>query len=290
MRWSLFIRFLAYPLGLYGLICLLIFLFQRSMMYFPTRLSESDLRIRANIMGVVPWSDASGFFLGWKSPHPTGKAQGRLLVLHGNAGMALDRDYLVRVFQHSSLPQHWDVFIVEYPGFGARPGRPSEASFVNATVQALDQLKAEGSSPVYMLGESVGSGSACLALAKQKTFVQGLILITPLNHMKAVARVHYPWFPGFLLHDRFQADEALKGYCGPLAVLLAERDEVIPANLGHTLFDGYAGPKRLWIDAGASHNTLDFDPQRSLWKDMVVFLEENSPNTAAQKPLVTLTK
>jgi hypothetical protein len=273
MRWSILIRFVAYPLGAYGVVCLLIFLMQRSMMYFPTRLTETSALAQAKGLNLEPWRDASGVLLGWKSPHPLGKAQGRLLVLHGNAGMALDRGYLARIFQQSSLPQRWDVFLLEYPGYGTRLGRPSEADFVNASVQALDQLKTEDASPVYLLGESIGSGSACLALAKRPDFVQGLFLITPLNHMKAVARFHYPWFPSFLLRDRFQADHALKAYRGPLAVLLAERDEVIPAPLGRTLFDGYAGPKRLWLDEGATHNTLDFDPRRPMWQDIAMFLE-----------------
>ena len=53
-----------------------------------------------------------------------------------------------------------------------------------------------------------------------------------------------------LLRDRYDNRSALKNYRGPVAVLLAGRDEVIPARFGRELFDSYSGSKRLWIQNG----------------------------------------
>lgn len=273
MRFALVVRFLGIAVGTLGLFCLLAYLVQRSLMYFPEQLPEARALAQGASEGLEPWRDASGALLGWKARHPSGAAQGRLLVLHGNAGMALDRGYVVRAFQNPALARGWEVFLLEYPGFGARPGHPSETALVDAAVKALNQLRTEGTGPVYVLGESIGSGVACLTAAQRPGWVKGLLLITPFNHMKAVAAVHYPWFPGFLMRDRYPADEALKAYGGPVAILLAERDEVIPPYLGRALFEGYSGPKRLWIEPGATHNTLSYDPKKPLWKELTDYLE-----------------
>jgi fermentation-respiration switch protein FrsA (DUF1100 family) len=54
--------------------------------------------------------------------------------------------------------------------------------------------------------------------------------------------------------------------------LLAGRDIIVPARFGQALFDGYNGPKKLWIHPNAGHNTLDYDPRAAWWKDVSDFL------------------
>lgn len=272
MRWQIALRFLAYPAGIYVVLCLVIFLIQRSMMYLPTRVHMDEALAAAKRQSLQPWYDSTGQLIGWKSLHTGGKAQGRLMVFHGNAGMALDRVCLAHAFQSAGMDIPLDVCMMEYPGYGPRVGNPMQTSLLRAAIDALDQLKREDSSPVFLLGESIGTGVACLLAGERPREVAGLVLITPLNNMQAVAHAHYPWIPTFLVRDRLTADQALTRYAGPIGFIVAERDEVIPAHLGRTLFEGYAGPKRLWIEAGATHNTVNYDPRRTLWKDVISFV------------------
>lgn len=267
---------LGLPLAIYGILCLVIFFTQRSMLYFPSRISEERAMARGKVEGLEPWRDEKGQLIGWKTPASDMNASDingphlivpRLLILHGNAGMALDREPLTKLFPA------WEAHILEYPGYGARAGEPSERSLVEAALQAIELLKTERPGPVYILGESIGTGVACQAAAQRPRQAEGLILLTPLNRMKAVAHTHYPWIPTFLLRDRYDSVEALTRYQGPVAFLLAEQDEVIPAHLGKNLFETYTGPKRLWIQAGARHNTLDFSPERPIWKEIQAFVE-----------------
>ena len=60
-------------------------------------------------------------------------------------------------------PAGFEVRIVEYPGYGARAGSPSEAAFFEAAEAAFDAVVAEAvpKRPVYVLGESIGTGPAC---------------------------------------------------------------------------------------------------------------------------------
>ena len=70
--------------------------------------------------------------------HPSGTARGALLVLHGNAGSALDRTYLAEAFQGPAMPWALDVFLLEYPGYGAREGTPSENALVAAATAGIE--------------------------------------------------------------------------------------------------------------------------------------------------------
>ena len=169
------------------------------------------------------------------------------------------------------------MFLFEYPGYGARPGSPGEQAFIEAGGQALAQL-APDSRPVFLLGESLGSGLACALAARAPQQVAGVFCVTPFARLGDVAAHHYPFLPvRWLLRDRWENSAALRHFPGPLAVLLAEEDEVIPARHGRRLFEDFAGRKRLWLEPGARHNTLDFSPRAAWWREVSDFLLEPRP-------------
>jgi hypothetical protein len=246
----------------------LAYLAQRRLLYFPTR-NGLDVSTRlARSVGLEPWLDGAGRFIGWRAPHPDGVPVARAVVLHGNAGTALDRIYLRDVLQGPGLPRI-ELFLLEYPGYGPRTGSPSQESIVAATVEAIDLLGEKV--PVFLVGESLGSAAVVLAAAARPG-VAGLLLVTPLSSVTAVARRHYPFVPASLVRDAFRADLALPRYGGRVAFLVAGQDEVVFADLGRALFEAYPGPKRMWEEQRASHNTLRFRPGDPLWAEVWKFL------------------
>lgn len=249
------------------------FLAQRRLLYFPTQYDLGAAAGPARRAGLEPWLDPAGAFIGWRASHPDGSPVAKAIVLHGNAGTALDRTYLRDVLQGPGLPPI-DVLLLEYPGYGPRAGSPSEESIVGATVGAIDSAGPEV--PVFLVGESLGSAAAALAAAARPG-VAGLLLITPVSSVTALARRHYPFAPSFLVRDAFRADLALPRHGGRVAFLLAGRDEVAPPDQARALFQAYPGPKRLWEEPGASHNTLGYRPGDPLWSDVVTFLLGYTP-------------
>ena len=240
---------------------------QRRLLYFPAREELSRATAAARRAGLEPWSD-QGRFLGWRARHPGQPARAIVLVLHGNAGSALDRAYYLDVFQRSGAV---DVVLLEYPGYGPRDGEPSQESLVAACSEALTLLRGERL-PIALVGESLGSAVASLAAAEQPADVAGLFLVTPLASVTAVAKRHYPFIPSALVADAYRADLALPRYPGPVAFLVAGRDEVVFSDLGLALHEARTGPKRLWVEPQSGHNDLAHDPRDPKWRDVLRFL------------------
>ncbi len=264
---STWLGWLLGVLGIYAGFCLLVFAFQRRLLYFPERSAEGAAMARAARLGFEPWRDGAGGLRGWRAAGPPRPAA-RLLVLHGNAGSALDRAYYREAFGRLGL----EVSLLEYPGYGARPGSPSESSLVAAALDAVDALASAGDAPIWLLGESLGSGVASRAAALRPQVVRGLFLVTPFASLPELARHHYPILPGFLLRDRFEPLRDLRSFRGPVAILLAGRDEVVTAAQGRRLFEALSGPRRLWEQPNALHNTLDLAPDLPMWREVVSFL------------------
>lgn len=232
---------------------LLLALFQRSLLYYPTRAPEDAMIREAAAWNLEPWRDAQGTLIGWRrmAAHSTA----RLLVFHGNAGHAAHRDPYASVFSRLSAPGPWDVHILEYPGYGSRPGAPSRKAFAEAAAHAAHQLVALDGRPLFLLGESIGSGVACELAAAPGIDAAGIILVTPFHRLADVAQEKFPIFPtGWVLLDRWDNAAALANFRGPLALILAGKDEVIGVRQGERLFEEFRGPKRRWLFPEATHN------------------------------------
>lgn len=285
----------------YLLVVLLLALVQRRLIYFPTRDSEEGVLAFAREVGLEPWRDASGALIGVFQPNPPGLNQPglnqpgleaeeervprRVLVFHGNAGFAAHRGYFARLFPERA------VYILEYPGFGSRTGRPGEKTIRAAADEALAELMREDSDPVILVGESIGSGPASWLAGTRPDKVAGLLLITPFTSLADVAASQFPFFPVRpVLRDRWDNERHLPLFPGPVAFLLAEDDSIVPPRFGRALYEGYlkarpsgtdrtggesgtaGAPGRLWTIPGTGHNEIIRDLPRQTWREILRYL------------------
>lgn len=250
-------------IGVYALLCVAVWLGQRRFIYFPYTPSAPVLAEWAAKAGLEPWLNRSGERIGWMRLSPAGSAKLRVLVTHGNAGCAVQRSYYADALRAAGA----DVFFLEYPGYGGRAGEPGEQSFCAAAEEAYALLAEEGS--VHLIGESLGTGVAAYLASKHPDRIAGLLLVAPYHNFSDLAQRHMPLFPvRWMLRDRFPSDEYLRQYRGPVGVLLAGRDEVVPNEFGRRLYEEYAGPKRLWVDDQASHNSV-CEQSSKFWAEVI---------------------
>jgi pimeloyl-ACP methyl ester carboxylesterase len=269
-----FQRMLLIFLATYVTAAVAVALLQRWFIYHPTVLGTNALNVWAGSQGLERWRNPAGQAIGWKRLSRTQPAQGRVLITHGNAGCAVHRSHYVDALQQAAA---LDVFILEYPGYGDRPGSPNEQSLFAAAAEAIQLFGTNG--PVYLLGESLGTGVTAYLAGTQPAHIAGLLLVAPYNNMTEVARSRMPIFPvRWMLRDRYRADEYLQHYRGPVGVLLAGRDELVPNASGRRLYAGYAGPKRLWETPEATHNDLADQPA-TFWMEVVSFWQSPAKPT-----------
>lgn len=271
--WSLF-RVLQLLVIVYALVVLAVLIFQRRLIYFPTRLTTEAAIHEAADHGFTPWKNSAGQLIGWKmlvSGASTGTSTGSVLIVHGNASCALDRDYIARPVHDAA---DVDVYVLEYPGYGARAGSPGKSSFVAAAEEAFQLLSTN--SPRYIVSESIGTGVACELAKNHPSEIAGLALLAPYHDLASVAQKQMPFLPAyFLLLDRFNPAACLKSYHGPVNFVVGGADEIIGAASGEKLFEGYQGPKELKLIHGAHHNEV---PAQSTewWREIFSFWHEHA--------------
>jgi pimeloyl-ACP methyl ester carboxylesterase len=240
------------------------------MIYFPPVLTATASEDLGRARNMERWVAPDGTPLGWKRASPVQPATGRLLITYGNGGCALYCDHYANVIQQAAA---LDVFIVDYPGYADRPGKPTEKSLEASADEAFRVLEDQG--PVYVVGESLGTGVAAYLAGKHPDKVAGVVLLAPYNRLVDVAQYHMPILPvGLMLCDRFPSQDYLRAYHGPVAMLVGGRDRVVPEKFGRRLYAAYAGPKRLWEFPEGNHGTVMVQPPE-LWKQVVEFWRTN---------------
>lgn len=214
MQFTSLIRFLLLLALAFLALLVGVALFQRRLIYFPTHHRESnglsEWRHRGEMIGYVREAAAPANV--W-------------LLLHGNGGQASDRSYALRSFSDRD-----SVYILEYPGYGSRPGAPSMGAINTAAVRAYELLRSMyPRTPVCVAGESIGSGPASF-LATNQHPPDRIVLIVPFDTLVRVAAHHFPLIPArLLLRDRWNNIESLARYTGPLDIYAAREDTIIPA-------------------------------------------------------------
>ena len=252
----------------YLFLCACAFLYQRSLLYFPTKIPADAVEAIAREHGFSPWKISDGQIIGWKIPAAT-TATGSVLIVHGNAGCALGRDYIA---QPIHAVADVDVYVLEYPGYGAREGSPSKRSLFAAAEKAFQRLPS--GLPRYVVSESIGTGVACELARNHPAEIAGLALLAPYDKLAAVAQRRMWFLPAyFLLLDRFDPAEGLKHYHGPVQFVVAGADEILGPDTGRKLFDRYAGPKQLEFIPGAQHNDVSGQPA-DWWRKVFRFWRE----------------
>jgi pimeloyl-ACP methyl ester carboxylesterase len=269
--WKPLLRVLLTLAIIYILFALVVMCLQRRLIYFPKIIPTGLAEGAAAELGFVPWRNPSGQIIGWKLPASSASA-GSVLVVHGNAGCAMDRGYIAKPI-HDAV--NVDVYVLEYPGYGARDGSPGKQSFFAAGTEAFELLP--DSLPKYVVSESIGAGVACHLAGAHPKEVAGLMLFAPYHDLASVAQRRMPFLPAYLLLlDRFNPAEDLKHYHGPVKFVVAGADEIIPVESGRRLFEGYQGPKTLQIIPGAHHNEVA-EQSPEWWKEVFSFWQQNRP-------------
>jgi uncharacterized protein len=154
-------------------------------------------------------------------------AGGDLTTLIAFGGNAWNADALA-LYLRSVFPER-EIVAFHYRGYGPSAGRPSAAALLKDALAIHDAIAAARTERrIIAIGLSIGAGPAAHLAAERP--LDGLVLITPFDTLRALARQHYPWVPvGALLRHEMDVAGAVSRTTAPVAIITAARDTIVPA-------------------------------------------------------------
>lgn len=230
----------------YLALCAALFIFQRSLIYYPQPRSMATAAATLNFKV----ADADLVVTARQMASPNA-----ILYFGGNAE---DVSSNLPSFSEA-FPGH-AIYLLHYRGYGGSSGSPTEKAIQGDALALFDHVR-KNHPNVMVVGRSLGSGVA-IQVASQRA-VSRLVLVTPYNSLQDLAVNQFPYFPiKWLLTDKFESSKYAPQVTAPTLFIAAENDEVIPKSSTEQLFARFkTGSATLEVLPGTSHNTISLSPR-----------------------------
>ena len=239
---------------IYVIICLVIFLSQRKLLYHPNENNYLDEnKLTHKIEKVFVKSDNK--LIGWH--HFKDRKYKTLLFFHGNAGNLQNRIYKLNEIAELEL----NYLIIAYRGFSGNDGKPTEEGLYNDSMAAKRWLNSNNidDSNIILYGESLGTAVA-IDLGSKFPFA-GIILESPFTSMVELSKIYYPYLPvNLLLKDRYDSINKISKITFPKLVMHGDKDNIVPFSMGKRMFESFSEPKFSYFKSGDDH-MMDFDQE-----------------------------
>jgi fermentation-respiration switch protein FrsA (DUF1100 family) len=253
-RWALrsLMVVAAVLIGLYLGMAALLYVAQRSMMYFPETVHTTPAQAHLPEAQEIPLTASDGVrVIAWYAPPRDDKPV--IIYFHGNGGALRYRVDRFRKLIGDGI----GLVAVEYRGYGGSSGSPSETGLIAdgeaAYAFAAARYKQE---QLVLWGESLGTGVA-VAVAAEKP-VGRVILEAPFTSAAAVAAGRYWYMPvRLLMKDQYRSDERIGKITAPVLILHGMRDHIVPFALGERMFALTNAPKHFVRFIDGDHEDLD---------------------------------
>jgi uncharacterized protein len=247
LKWTLIVVVAGY-----GVVAVVLYVTQRSLMYFPDRtpMSPAAAGLPAAEEIVLDTADGERVIV-WHVP-PRGERP-VVLYLHGNGGALSHRSVRFGALTADGT----GLVAIDYRGFGGSSGRPTEQGLaIDAETAYAFAVARYPAARIVVWGESLGTGVA-VALAAERP-IGGLVLEAPFTSTADLAVLRYPLLPvRWLMKDQFHSDQRIQSVKAPLLVLHGGRDVVVPIRFGEQLFGLAHEPKRFVRFPDGGHEDLD---------------------------------
>ncbi|TNF43925.1 MAG: alpha/beta hydrolase [Epsilonproteobacteria bacterium] len=233
-------------LGLaYVLMCLILYVFQRQIIYLPTsevnvpgvdhrELDTGDVRIKIWVLN-------------------PGKEKA-LIYFGGNAENVA---YNIESFR--TLFTDRTVYLVNYRGYGGSSGSPHEEGLYHDALSVYDHFSKEHSG-LSVMGRSIGAAVATNLATKRN--IDKLILVTPFDSAVNVGKKIYRVFPiGLIVKEKLDSASKAPNITTETLIVVAANDRIIPYENTQNLVESF---KKEWIKVvtlnNVGHNSVHHHP------------------------------
>lgn len=209
------------------------------------------------------------------------EALGTVLYYHGNS-----QNLTVQYGNVHWLPKAgFNVFAIDYRGFGNSEGAPSIKGVFEDGIVALEWIRGFSKidpSKLFVIGQSLGGNVAAAVLGESsREGILAIVLDSTFYSYPMIASDKLKG-AGYFIDDKYSAYHYIKSFSPiPILFLHGEADKVVPAYHSRKLFDDANEPKEMVIIPNFYHietfnHTLYQEKVIKFFKQALVNKEERS--------------
>lgn len=248
-------RFLLRTLLIVGILyvsgCILLYFKQEGIIFLPTKHSKEfvfdfDQKYEEKSIRTTDGKILNGLL--FKVP----ESKGLIFYLHGNGGSVNSCGIVAETF----TKLHYDVFILDYRGYGKSEGSidSEEQSHRDVQIAYNEVKKSYPENKICVLGYSIGTGFASKLASVNHPRL--LILHAPYYNLTDLMSHKYPIVPTFILKYKLNTNEYLKKCRMPVVIFHGDNDHGIYVGSSYKLKKEFKAGDRLFVLKGVGHNGI----------------------------------
>jgi len=254
---------------------LLVWWLEPRVAFYPIRgVQETPAAFRLAFADVsIPTGDGETLH-GWWLDDPAARAQ--VVFFHGNGGnLSLWLDAIAGLRQRG-----FSVLAIDYRGYGASSGSPSEAGLyrdADAAIRVFAERMRRTGVPVIYWGRSIGSPVA--AHAATKVAPDALVLESPMPDIRSLLKTNpVMWLLSFFSSYRFSTSRFVADVTVPLLIVHGDADSIVPYAAGRRVFEAARSTQKVFATIpGADHNDLHVANAPLYWQAIDAFVGSVRP-------------
>lgn len=168
-----------------------------------------------------------------------------IFFLHGNAGNI----YWQYGFMLPLVRQGFQVFIIDYSGYGFSEGKATRMNVLNdarVSFKHFQNLSDVKNTKQIIYGQSLGGHLSAVLAKEVQDKIDGLVIEGAFSSHKDIASETAGFIGRVVVKEKYSATEAIKEYKKPLLVIHSKEDKTIPFYMGKKIFESGNEPKSFY--------------------------------------------
>ena len=210
--------------------------------------------------------------------HLINKSFPTILFFHGNGEIGPEYDDIAQVYNQKNI----NFIIADFRGYGFSTGIPNVENTLSDAHMILDyvlkHLKTQNhSGSLILMGRSLGSVSVLELVNRYPQDFLGLIIESGFADEEPLFKLIGTTAKqaGFKREDGFLNGEKIKKYKGPLLIIHAEQDHIVPFTQGELLYNSCPSKNKKFLPIpNANHNNILGESPQKYFEEVEFFVKE----------------
>ena len=241
----------------YLVIALLVWVMQERLLFYPRPLGGPVAPPKGWSLEDVKLAARDGTALAGVLVKPPGAPAPLVIYYGGNAEEPTGySDEVAKTYGERA------VLFMNYRGYGASAGKPGEREIVADALEVFDWAAKRADvvgTRIALHGRSLGTGVAVQVAALRPA--RCVVLTSPFDSARDVAKKIYPWLPvGLLMRHPFDSHAIAPQVKAPALFLIGDADTLIAPAHSEALAAAWGGKAERAVLKGFGHNDVSLSP------------------------------
>lgn len=209
------------------------------------RNGTDTVQFKHTIEGVMFKSTSGNLLNGWMIKSKEVKPKATILYFHGNTGDNARMHWAMNLL----LQYGFQVFAIDYSGFGMSQGRATRKNVLKDGNSALDYLLTRPDvkdTKIVIYGQSLGAHLSVVVAAMNEDKIDGLVEEAGFSSHKEIGKEFAGFLGTMFVKEQYSAKDSIVNFHKPILIIHSTEDDVVPFKMGKELYDLANEPKTFY--------------------------------------------